>query len=126
MKSLKCALLGAAMLSVAACATSSVAPTTAVEAPPQANDSYFQAAAQRIDALPEGERARNVIIFIGDGMGIATVTAARIYAGQRQGVDGESNALTMDTFPQTAFSRTYGSDAQISDSAPTATAWLAA
>ncbi len=122
MKSLKCALLGAAMLSVAACATSSVAPTTAVEAPPQANDSYFQAAAQRIDALPEGERARNVIIFIGDGMGIATVTAARIYAGQRQGVDGESNALTMDTFPQTAFSRTYGSDAQISDSAPTATA----
>ena len=29
-----------------------------------------------------GERAKNVILFVGDGMGIATVTAARIFDGQ--------------------------------------------
>jgi alkaline phosphatase len=91
-------------------------------APPQANDATFRSAAQRIAAIPTSPRARNVIIFIGDGMGVATVTAARIYAGQRQERDGESYSLTLDTFPHTALSRTYGADAQISDSAPTATA----
>ena len=36
--------------------------------------------------VPSSEqRAKNVILFIGDGMGISTVTAARIYAGQKQG-----------------------------------------
>ncbi len=30
-------------------------------------------------------RAKNVILFIGDGMGISTITAARIYAGQKLG-----------------------------------------
>lgn len=113
------AAVASAML--AACATSS-GPTHIAAAPPQANDAYFQAAAQRVAALPAPARARNVILFIGDGMGVATVTAARIYAGQRQGIDGESYNLTMDTFPHTALSRTYGHDAQISDSAPTATA----
>jgi alkaline phosphatase len=58
-------------------------------------------------------------------MGVTTVTAARIYAGQSRGVDGESFDLAMDTFPNVALSRTYGADAQISDSAPTATALVA-
>ena len=31
------------------------------------------------------ERARNVILFVGDGMGVATVTAARILEGQLRG-----------------------------------------
>jgi alkaline phosphatase len=30
-------------------------------------------------------KARNVIIFIGDGMGVSTITAARIFAGQALG-----------------------------------------
>ncbi len=104
---------------VCACAT---APERTVSRPPQSDDPYFQAGAARLATLPQGERARNVIIFVGDGMGVTTVTAARIFAGQRQGLDGESYQLTMDTFPHTALSRTYGVDAQISDSAPTATA----
>jgi alkaline phosphatase len=29
--------------------------------------------------------AKNVIMFLGDGMGISTVTAARIYKGQQNG-----------------------------------------
>ncbi|VEB41683.1 Alkaline phosphatase [Chromobacterium violaceum] len=43
--------------------------------------------------------AKNVIFFLGDGMGIATTTAARIYAA------GEDGALTMDTLPSPASSK---------------------
>ena len=55
-------------------------------------------------------------------MSIATVTAARIYEGQKRGVDGELNNLTVDMFPYVALSKTYSHDGQVSDSAPTATA----
>ena len=54
-------------------------------------------------------------------MGITTVTASRIFAGQQAGQDGESHDLTMDTLPYTALSRTYSADAQVTDSAPSAT-----
>src|SRR5678816_3269920 len=67
-------------------------------------------------------RARNVILFIGDGMGISTITAARILEGQRQGRSGEENHLSFEDFPQTALVRTYSANQQVSDSAPTATA----
>ena len=69
--------------------------------------------------------ARNVIIFIGDGMGVSTLTAARIYQGQRQGRDGESFVTAMDSLANTALVKTYSHDAQVSDSAPTASAILA-
>lgn len=114
------------LFALTACATSPQAPLLAIGAPPQASDPYYQAAAAHIAAAPALEaRARNVILFVGDGMGVSTITAARIYAGQSRGVDGESYTLAMDTFPRTAMSRTYGSDSQISDSAPTATAMTA-
>ena len=38
-------------------------------------------------------RAKNVILFIGDGMGPNTVTATRIYKG------GESHRLSYERFP---------------------------
>lgn len=69
--------------------------------------------------------ARNVIIFIGDGMGVSTLTAARIHGGQQADVDGESYATAIDRLPYTALVRTYSHDGQVSDSAPTATAILA-
>lgn len=37
--------------------------------------------------------AKNVILFLGDGMGISTVTAARIYKGQQQNRTGEEAKL---------------------------------
>jgi alkaline phosphatase len=40
-----------------------------------------------------GRRARNVILFIGDGMGVSTVTATRVFS---VGVGGQ---LVMDQFP---------------------------
>jgi alkaline phosphatase len=110
------------LLALSGCATTPDARVA--EPPPQAQDPYFRAAAERVAAAAPARRARNVILFVGDGMGITTVTAARIYAGQRQGLDGESYSLAMDTFPHVALSRTYGNDAQISDSAPTATALM--
>ncbi|QQS41809.1 MAG: alkaline phosphatase [Acidobacteriota bacterium] len=64
-------------------------------------------------------RARNVILFVGDGMGIATVTAARILAGQQRGESGEENSLSFETFPFSAFSKTYSVNQQTADSAPT-------
>jgi len=89
---------------------------------PQVEDPYFKSAEARIARAPAPAHARNVILFIGDGMGIATVTAARIRAGQLKGVDGESYNLTLDSFPHTGFSRTYSHDNQVADSASTITA----
>lgn len=67
-------------------------------------------------------RARNVIVFIGDGMSLTTVTAARIMEGQRAGGSGEENRLAWEHFPNTALSRTYNTDAQTPDSAGTMSA----
>lgn len=69
-------------------------------------------------------RAKNVILFVGDGMGVSTVTAARILEGQIKGATGEENSLSFDTFPDTALIKTYSVNQQTSDSAPTATAMV--
>ena len=50
-------------------------------------------------------RAKNVILFLGDGMSIPTITAARIYKGQKDGQSGEETELTFDKFPYVALSR---------------------
>ncbi|XP_061189803.1 alkaline phosphatase, tissue-nonspecific isozyme-like [Saccostrea echinata] len=68
--------------------------------------------------------AKNVIVFIGDGLGISTINAARIYKGQKQGNPGEETVLEWEKFPNAAFSKIYGSDKQVPDSAQTATAIL--
>lgn len=66
--------------------------------------------------------ARNVIVFLGDGMSLTTVAAARILAGQRAGTPGEEHLLAWEHFPHTALARTYNVDAQTPDSAGTMTA----
>lgn len=70
------------------------------------------------------ERAKNVILFIGDGMGVSTLTAARIYDGQQRGIDGASNRLSFEAFPQLALVRTYSADSLVTDSAAGASALL--
>lgn len=97
-------------------------------APIQSGDSYYVSAADAVAARAGSQRfgkAKNVILFVGDGMGISTVTAARIHAGQIKGQDGESYRLAFEQLPHTAFSKTYSHDAQVSDSASTATAMVA-
>jgi alkaline phosphatase len=66
--------------------------------------------------------AKNVIFFLGDGMGISTVTAARIFAGQSAGATGEEYDLAFDRFPHLALIKTYNTNAQVPDSAGTITA----
>jgi alkaline phosphatase len=68
-------------------------------------------------ALAAGE-AKNVIFFLGDGMGPATVTASRIYKY------GEAGQLTMETLKRTARIKTYSLDAQTTDSAPSMAAYM--
>ncbi|GEA60788.1 alkaline phosphatase [Vibrio comitans] len=69
-------------------------------------------------------KAKNIILFVGDGMGISTVTAGRILEGQVQGGLGEDHKVIFETFPHTAFSKTYNADAQTPDSAGTMTAMM--
>ena len=61
---------------------------------------------------------KNVIFFLGDGYGMVPMTAARIY------VAGEDGQLTIDTFPETAFVKTFSNDAQVTDSAPSMSAYM--
>lgn len=78
--------------------------------------------AQRIAYQPIKTPAKNVILFIGDGMGVSTVTAARIYEGQQLGMSGEEHQLSWESFPHTALSKTYNTNQQVPDSAGTASA----
>ncbi len=65
--------------------------------------------------------AKNVILFIGDGMGVSTVTAGRIFVGQEMGLSGEEHVLSFETFENVALIKTYNTNAQVPDSAGTAT-----
>lgn len=69
-------------------------------------------------------KAKNVILFVGDGMGVSTLTSARIHKGQLAGEYGEEGYLTFETFPHTALVKTYNVDAQTPDSAGTMTAMM--
>ncbi|WP_160152009.1 alkaline phosphatase [Microbulbifer sp. ALW1] len=68
--------------------------------------------------------AKNVILFVGDGMGVSTVTAARILAGQQQGLDGEEYQLSFEKMPFAGLIKTYNTNQQTPDSAGTATAMV--
>ena len=68
-------------------------------------------------AFAAGE-AKNVILFIGDGMGPVAVTASRIYKY------GEAGSLAMDTMPRAARIKTFSLDAQTTDSAPSMAAYM--
>ncbi|MGE0797094.1 MAG: alkaline phosphatase [Lautropia sp.] len=64
-------------------------------------------------------KATNLIFFLGDGMGPVTVTAARIYGGEKAGLAiPEKHKLTMEQLARSAKIRTYSQDAQTTDSAP--------
>ncbi|NXD76526.1 PPBI phosphatase, partial [Halcyon senegalensis] len=73
---------------------------------------------------PTISQAKNLILFLGDGFGIPTITATRILKGQEQGNLGPETPLSLDAFPYVALSKTYNVDRQVPDSAGTATAYL--
>jgi alkaline phosphatase len=67
--------------------------------------------------LNNGRPAKNIVIMLGDGMGAAHRTAARIVAkGYLQGK--AQNRLAMDTFPYTGMVMTASLNSIVTDSAP--------
>ncbi|XP_075572460.1 intestinal-type alkaline phosphatase-like [Pelecanus crispus] len=73
---------------------------------------------------PRISQAKNLILFLGDGFGIPTITATRILKGQKAAKLGPETPLALDAFPYVALSKTYNVDRQVPDSAGTATAYL--
>jgi alkaline phosphatase len=108
---------------VSACVLAGVA-TAAGSDPSPVYRAAADAVATTAARIGKPGRAKNVILFVGDGMGVTTVTAARILEGQRQGGTGEEHDLTWDTFERLALVKTYSVNQQTSDSAPTATAMV--
>ncbi|GJQ75432.1 hypothetical protein Trydic_g12740 [Trypoxylus dichotomus] len=73
---------------------------------------------------PNTNIAKNVIMFLGDGMSIPTLKASRVYLGQLHNESGEETVLSFEKFPYIGLSKTYCVDRQVPDSACTATAYL--
>ncbi|WP_286256792.1 alkaline phosphatase [Pseudoalteromonas sp. FE4] len=103
---------------------------TASQLAPLTDNEWFKSAQVKVATseeniaavVKESGKAKNVILFVGDGMGISTVTAARIMAGQLEGKLGEEHQLSFETLPFSGFAKTYNVDAQTPDSAGTMTA----
>ncbi len=73
----------------------------------------------------EPEPLRGVVLFIGDGMGLASICAARIHSGTLAGLANPATAtLTIDHAPQVSLCRTYSTNYLVTDSAASATALL--
>jgi len=81
------------------------------------------------------EVVKNIIIFVGDGMSIPTVTAARIMktqlcseddtcqaATRKISTEGNSGELSWESFPHLGHSKTYSVTRMVPDSAATASA----
>ncbi|WP_296447983.1 alkaline phosphatase [Rhodoferax sp. UBA5149] len=73
--------------------------------------------------LAGGQKVKNIVILLGDGMGAAQRTAARIVAGgYAQGK--VITPLAMDTFPVTGMVKTASLNSVVTDSAPGMTAYV--
>ncbi|WP_426104216.1 alkaline phosphatase [Massilia sp. TSP1-1-2] len=62
--------------------------------------------------------AKNILFFLGDGMGPTTITAARIFKYKEEGF------LNMERLERSARIKTYSNDAQTTDSAPSMGAYM--
>jgi alkaline phosphatase len=62
--------------------------------------------------------AKNIIFMVPDGMGLANVTAARIF---KHGSEGEN--LYLETLSTIGYQRTHSADSSVTDSAAAASAW---
>lgn len=112
------------LLTVSVLALMAASPALSQTAEPGAD--WRAMAQEELDARLNIERregrARNVILFIADGMNVSTVTAGRIYDGQDRGEGGEENRLSFEAMEASALIRTYTANAQVADSAATASA----
>lgn len=101
---------------------SSKTDASAAETPESWYTAGAELIASRYEAAGLTPRARNIILFVGDGMSLTTVSAARILEGQQLGGTGEEHFLYFEQFPHVALSKTYNTNQQTPDSAGTMTA----
>ena len=92
------------------CVASAVALAIALTAAPAAD--------AQTPPRPKPPAAQNVVVFIGNGLGPVTTTAARLMRYKEEG------SLAMDGMPYVARVRTWALDAQTSESAAAVSALL--
>lgn len=111
---------------VLAFAVSTALSAEVVPAKQSASDWYTDAQTKLTEKLNTNNafKAKNVILFVGDGMGVSTLTASRILKGQQAGNTGEEGYLSFESFDHTALVKTYNVDSQTPDSAGTMTAMM--
>lgn len=69
--------------------------------------------------------AKNVILFLGDGMGIPTVSASRFYKTEvKKSLGSVTPELEFEDWPFHTLVRTYDLNTVVTDSASSATAYL--
>lgn len=101
------------------------APLAEVRNQDELNSNYWIDKAQetianklkQLNTLNE-KKAKNIIMFLGDGMSVHTLTATRAF------IKDVSTELSFEKFPYFGLSRTYCVNKQVPDSACTATAYL--
>jgi alkaline phosphatase len=69
------------------------------------------------ELLPVNEKAKNIILLIGDGMSLSQVSSYRLLKG------GPNERIAVDTFPISGIVLTHSQDAIVTDSASSATAF---
>ncbi|WOX04115.1 alkaline phosphatase [Microbulbifer pacificus] len=122
--------IGAAIAAALTAVTLSASVSAEGLSASQRNSHWFSEAQDRLQQAAQVEinnkrgAAKNVILFIGDGMGISTVTGARILAGQMQGQTGEEYQLSFEKMPFAGLIKTYNTNQQTPDSAGTASALM--
>lgn len=114
-----------ALAAVMALAISSNA-VMAQSALPQQGSKWFTDAEAKIQEMvarqPITKRAKNVILFTADGNGVGTNYAIRLFSGQQAGMLGSEYVQPQEAFPNSALVKTYTTNGQTPDSAPTASA----
>ena len=74
--------------------------------------------------------AKNIILFVGGGMNVDTIGAARIQAGKFEATRknqpgcGEEHELSFDKFPYSGFCKTYSLNSQTPSSRSAGTGWF--
>jgi alkaline phosphatase len=81
---------------------------------------FFPVAGAKVGSAAENhsQGAKNIIFMVADGMGLATVTAARLY---KYGPGG--GRLAFEELPVIGYQSTHSADGTVTDSAAAASAW---
>ncbi|CAH8564914.1 unnamed protein product [Schistosoma intercalatum] len=70
------------------------------------------------------KRPKNIILFIGDGMSLSTVTGARYLKAEKMNLFGGDVQLEWENWPVASLVRTFNSDRLTTDSGSAATAFM--